>query len=166
MLTDRGGFANLVKKYPTWQPGDTQNDPELYLRAYKAAWINNAWSMAFMNVTNLANQRDPDTHAFEYLDTHVGKTFPLMSPNGTGLTGMSGALGPDFLSTSTMYGYYLNGLDQGTGIYNNSTSLYNFSSSLNESTSVPPLYTNPFGVDNTNFSSAGKLLTFIFLSLP
>ncbi|KAK6362488.1 hypothetical protein LTS17_012807 [Exophiala oligosperma] len=157
VLTDRGGFANLVKKYPTWQPGDTQNDPELYLRAYKAAWINNAWSMAFMNVTNLANQRDPDTHAFEYLDTHVGKTFPLMSPNGTGLTGMSGALGPDFLSTSTMYGYYLNGLDQGTGIYNNSTSLYNFSSSLNESTSVPPLYTNPFGVDNTNFSSAGLL---------
>lgn len=164
VLTDRGGFANLIKKYPTWQPGDTQKDPELYLRAYKAAWINNAWSMAFMNVTNLANQSDPNSHAFEYLDSYVGKTFPLMSPNGTGLSGMSGSLGPDFLSTSSMYGYYLNDLDQGTGIYNNGTSLYNFSSSFNESTSVPPLYTNPFGIDSTNFSSAGKFLSLTFSS--
>ncbi|KIW89181.1 uncharacterized protein Z519_10033 [Cladophialophora bantiana CBS 173.52] len=156
VLTDRGGFANLIKKYPVWDRGDTQRNPELYLRAYKAAWINNAWSMAFMNVTNFANQSEPGSRAFEYLNSHVGKTFPLMSPNSTGLSGMSSSLGPDILTTSMLYGYYLNGLDQGTGIYDNTSSLYNFSLP-SDVPSVPPLYSNPFGIDQSNFSSAGLL---------
>ncbi|KAH0845116.1 hypothetical protein AYO21_01623 [Fonsecaea monophora] len=155
VLTDRGGFANLIQKYPLWDREDTQKNPDLYLRAYKAAWINNAWSMAFMNVTNFANQSDPDSHAFEYLNSHVGKTFPLMSSNTSGLSGMSSSLGPDLLTTSTLFGYYLSGLDQGTGIYDN------YSSSLNLSTSstpsVPPLYSNPFKITQSNFSSAELL---------
>ncbi|OQV07867.1 hypothetical protein CLAIMM_12227 [Cladophialophora immunda] len=156
VLADRGGFANLIKEYPVWDRGDTQKNPDLYLRAYKAAWINNVWSMAFMNVTNFANQSDPGSHAFEYLKSHVGKTFPLMSPNSTGILGMASSLGPDFLTSSSLYGYYLNGLDQGTGIYDNTSSLFNFTSP-SDIPSVPPLYPNPFGVTSSNFSSAELL---------
>ncbi|KIY01016.1 uncharacterized protein Z520_03682 [Fonsecaea multimorphosa CBS 102226] len=154
VLTDRGGFANINKEYPYWDRGDTQKNPDLYLRAYKAAWINNVWSMAFMNVTNFANQSDPDSHAFDYLDSYVGKTFPLMTANSSAFTGMSSLLGPDVLTSSMLYGYYLDDLDQGTGIYDNTSSLYNFSLP-SDVPSVPPLYPNPFGVSQTNFSTAG-----------
>jgi hypothetical protein len=166
VLTDRGGFANLTLKYPEWDRGDTQKFPELFLRAYKAAWINNAWTMFFMNVTNSANQSDPKSHAFEYLNSHVGKTFPLMGPgtNPVEQSPISSFLGPDTLMTSVLYGYYLSGLDQGTGTYNNASSLLNFSSIFNDTNlpSYPPLYTNPFGVTDSNFSSAGEFTSNCF----
>ncbi|OAP60410.1 hypothetical protein AYL99_05412 [Fonsecaea erecta] len=156
VLTDRGGFANLIREYPEWDRSDTQKNPELYLRAYKAAWINNVWSMAFMNVTNFANQSDPGSHAFEYLDSHVGKAFPLMQANSSGFQSVTSWLGPDVLSSSSLYGYYLDGLDQGTGIYDNTSVQYNLSIP-SDIPSVPPLYPNPFGVTQTNFSSAELL---------
>jgi hypothetical protein len=154
VLTDRGGFANLSHHYPTWDRNDTQNNPELFLRAYKAAWINNVWSMAFMNVTNFRNLSDPNSYPFQYLKSTVGKTFPLMYNNSVG--SLSTDIQPDALSVSTLYGDYLSGLDQ--GIPGSNSSLLNFSlPGVNFSyPATPPLYSNPFHVTQDNFSSAGK----------
>ncbi|EFR05476.1 hypothetical protein MGYG_08489 [Nannizzia gypsea CBS 118893] len=147
VLTDRGGFTNLVLEYPYWDRNDTQRRPELWHRAYKAAWINNAWSMAFMNVTNLRNESDPDSKAFTYLDSFLGKRFPLQV-NGSSSTTIN--IRPDSLVTSSLFGYYLSGTDMGV----NGTKL----SSLNITTpDKPPLYSNPWKVNSLNFSSANIL---------
>jgi len=154
VLTDRGGFANINKHYPTWDRNDTQDNPELLRRAYKAAWINNAMSMLFMNVTNLANHSDSNSHAFQYLNSAVGKTFPLQYNDGT-LT-LSLDIEPDSLQVSTLYGYYLSGTD--AGVPGSNSSLFNISMPGQNSSipPKPPLYANPFGITDTNFSDAGK----------
>ncbi len=45
ILTDRGGFVDITTAYPRVDLTDTQAHPNLYLRAYKAAWMTNAWTM-------------------------------------------------------------------------------------------------------------------------
>lgn len=49
-LVDNGGFANLVTEYPLVDVHDSQAHPNLQGRAYKAAWMVNAYSMLIMNV--------------------------------------------------------------------------------------------------------------------
>jgi len=44
-LVDNGGFANIVPKYPEVDLSDTQAHPNLQDRAYKAAWLVNAYTM-------------------------------------------------------------------------------------------------------------------------
>lgn len=152
VLTDHGGFANLITEYPPVDVYDAQHHPNLRERAYKAAWMNNAYSMAFMNVTSIKNQSDPDSHAFEYLKSTVGRRFPLMYSNSTGTTPM--IFDPYSLETSTLFGYYLNGLDRGV---EGSTSPSVFNASANHS--VPPrpaLYSNPFKITSSDFSSISK----------
>jgi hypothetical protein len=153
VLTDRGGFANINRHYPTWDRNDTQNNPELFRRAYKGAWVNNVWSMFWMNVTNPANQSDPNSHAFQYINSAVGKTFPLQN-NDSSIPLLN--IQPGALQISSLYGYYLEGTDDGVPGSNNSL----FSSSMpgqNFSTpSTPPLYPNPFNITSTNFSDVGK----------
>ncbi|KAF2455766.1 hypothetical protein BDY21DRAFT_348618 [Lineolata rhizophorae] len=154
VLTDRGGFSNLVQEYPQSDiQNDSQNNPQLWFRAYKAAWINNAWSMFFMNVTNAADPDDPESRAFEYLDSEVGKRFPLMWPNSTTAPLI---IRPNMLQISSLFGSYLDGTDLGTP--SSDDSLFNFTSDLNISTpATPPLYENPNEVGISNFSSAGLL---------
>ncbi|KAG8211256.1 hypothetical protein GTR04_1404 [Trichophyton interdigitale] len=149
VLTDRGGFTNIIQKYPYWDRNDSQRNPDLWNRAYKAAWINNVWSMAFMNVTNFRNESDPKSKAFSYLDSFVGKKFPLQN-NGSSLSSL--VIEPDSLITNSFFGYYLMGTDMGV----NGTRL----SSLNVTTpDKPPLFSNPWKIDSSNFSSANLLCT-------
>ena len=79
VLTDRGGFVNLNTTYPYYDRSSTQENPDLQGRAYKAAWLNNAWSIAYMNVSNTANSTY-GKKAFSYVDSYIGKTFPLKIP--------------------------------------------------------------------------------------
>jgi hypothetical protein len=151
VLTDRGGFANLNHTYPEWDRSAPQQNPELYARAYKAAWINNAYSMVFMNVTNFRNESDPHSRAFEYLKSSVGQTFPLMYSNVSNIAGMT--FSSDQLLTSTAFGQYLIGLDQEIP-GSNFTSIFGGNDTV---PATPPLYTNPFGITGFNFSDAGKL---------
>jgi hypothetical protein len=154
VLTDRGGFANINRHYPTWDRNDTQDNPELFQRAYKGAWINNVWSMFFMNVTNPRNQSESNSHPFQYLNSAVGKTFPLQYNDSSIMPPLN--IQPDALQVSTLYGYYLSGTDQGVAGSNNS--LFNFSMPGHNFTTPPkpPLYPNPFNVTSTNFSTAGR----------
>ena len=72
VLTDAGGFVDINKTYPLYNRDDIQADPDLRGRAYKAAWMWNANTMAFYNVTN------PNPNVFSYLNSSIGRTFPLV----------------------------------------------------------------------------------------
>lgn len=71
VITDRGGFANIIKQYPSANLTDTQAFPDLYTRAYKAAWMTNTFTMLYFNVTNIRDQKTGRA-PFSYLDSHVG----------------------------------------------------------------------------------------------
>ncbi|KAI3318471.1 hypothetical protein HD806DRAFT_511740 [Xylariaceae sp. AK1471] len=145
VLTDRGGFVNINHTYPRWDRDSGQTNPDLWLRAYKAAWMNNAWTMAFMNVTNLRNETT-NTSAFAYLNSHIGKEFSLHWKDGTTAASL---FSPEAgtLQTVNNFGNYLNGLDEPRLNYTSS----NFSSMDNSSypQAEPALYSNPFKVDAT-----------------
>ncbi|KAI8630319.1 hypothetical protein F5Y19DRAFT_474706 [Xylariaceae sp. FL1651] len=145
VLTDRGGFVNINHTYPRWDRDNGQTHPDLWLRAYKAAWMNNAWTMAFMNVTNLRNETT-NTSAFAYLNSHIGKEFSLHWKDGTAAaSAVSFEAGT--LQTVNSFGNYLNGLDKPRLNYTAS----NYSSLGNSSypQAEPALYSNPFNVDIT-----------------
>ncbi|KAK4243464.1 hypothetical protein C7999DRAFT_36207 [Corynascus novoguineensis] len=75
-LTDRGGFVHLNHTYPYYDVSNPQRDPDLWGRAYKAALLNNFYTMVFLNVSNPADKKT-GTKSFEYLNSTVGKSFPL-----------------------------------------------------------------------------------------
>ncbi|KAF2189000.1 hypothetical protein K469DRAFT_659932 [Zopfia rhizophila CBS 207.26] len=81
-LVDYGGFFQFNKEYPTLDQENAQNNPNLYARAYKAAWLNNAWSMAFFNVTN-PNNSSSGRISFLYINSSSGKRFPLRADSMT-----------------------------------------------------------------------------------
>ncbi|KAF2174731.1 hypothetical protein K469DRAFT_647989 [Zopfia rhizophila CBS 207.26] len=138
VLTDRGGFSNIDHKYPTWEMDDMQGNPDLWRRAYKAAFLNNVYSMFFLNVTAPANKSVPGSHAFEYVNSFVGKTFPLQK---NGSSPYSLTIETNKIMTSGLWGYYLEGTDEA-------------SSGSNSTMKVPPLYPNPFNITSSNFSDA------------
>lgn len=154
VLIDRGGFTNLNKTYPKYANTNTQRNPRLWDRAYKGAWINNAMFMAFMNVTNLKNTSDPDSRAFTFLNSHVGKRFSLMRKNSGIVSPIANTLGANGFWTSPFHGRYLWGLDGGI-------ESWNVSLSNNTNTTIPgekPLYENPYNITGDDLTSAGKVL--------
>ncbi|KAH8700398.1 hypothetical protein BGW36DRAFT_292361 [Talaromyces proteolyticus] len=152
VLTDRGGFVNINRTYPTWDfYADRQSQPDLQLRAYRAAWLNNAYSMAFMNITSIHNDSIPGSRPFEYLNSELGKTFPLMYNDSTGSSLFIGT--PNQLTATQIYGSYLDGLDQ--GVSGSSTPSITNSSQNITIPSKPPLYPNPFGIDSSFWSDIG-----------
>ncbi|WQF90434.1 hypothetical protein CDEST_15448 [Colletotrichum destructivum] len=75
-LTDRGGFVDMNKTYPSYDRDNAQSNPDLRARAYRAAWLNNALTMQYFNVTT-NNSRTTGQRAFSYLDSKLGKEFVL-----------------------------------------------------------------------------------------
>ena len=138
VLTDRGGFSNLNHEYPEVNITDAQENPDLRGRAYKAAWINNAYTALYYNVTDI---NDPSLHttAWSYLDSYVGKTFSVPAPDFTTLNGEMPAL-----SITTIFGDYL-------GLYNDNDVIVNYSSP--QSSAQP---SNPFNVTTADFIDACK----------
>lgn len=149
-IVDHGGFVNLNTTYPTWNVGDTQKDPVLYYRAYRAAWLSNAYTMAYMNVTNFRNETT-NTKAFSYLNSTMGKRFPLYYADGK--NAMTTAIQANTLHISQTFGQYLGGAKgiSNTSTIGNDTKTYNFTSSA-------PIYTNPGKIDSSNFSSISEYL--------
>ena len=72
VLTDRGGFVNLNHTMPEVDLSNPQNNSDLYSRAYRAAWLNNAYTMLYYNVTTESNSTTGEK-AFEYLNSFLGK---------------------------------------------------------------------------------------------
>lgn len=132
ILTDRGGFINISHTYPEPNMTDPQQNQDLWSRAYKAAWLNNVYTALYYNVTSDKNET-LGTHAFGYLDSTLGKTFPLAGPQDGSSTGY------DSLTITQTFGDYLQ-LGSFTGIGN----------STSPDDSGPP--TNPFNINSGNFS--------------
>lgn len=146
VITDRGGFVNLNQTYPQWNRDNVQDNPELWLRAYKAAWLSNALSMVFMNVTPFTNET-LGTKAFSYLNSSLGKEFTLSYPDGEPANSLY-TVDADKLKITSSFGNYISGLDTGVSNYSELTNTtYNF-------TEKEPLYKNPFRVQSLNFSDA------------
>ncbi|OAP63010.1 hypothetical protein AYL99_02237 [Fonsecaea erecta] len=78
-LIDNGGFANLVQKWPYVNVTNSQVDLNLQGRAYKAAWMVNAYTMLVMNLTR------PSPDAFGYLKSKVGNKYPVTKYQTTGV---------------------------------------------------------------------------------
>jgi len=107
-LTDHGGFANLNTTYPDYDHENASTNPDLQARAYKAAWLNNAYTMAYMNITNM-NDNTTGTKSFSYLNSTIGKQFKLPRESQS-----------NAMILSKTFGSYLSmAYDGDTGIYPN-----------------------------------------------
>ncbi|KAL0941987.1 uncharacterized protein CTRU02_204750 [Colletotrichum truncatum] len=124
-LTDRGGFVNLNTTYPYYDHANAQSNPDLVARAYKAAYLNNVWTMMYFNVTT-GNNKTTGAKAFSYLDSELNKEFPLKIDSLTNYRAVG---------LSQKYGNYLS-----------------FTSGL--STDKSANWSNPFGVDADKFKDA------------
>lgn len=127
-LTDLGGFAGLNQTYPYYDHDNAQENPDLQARAYTAAWLNNAWTMAYLNVTNM-NGSPYGNKSFSYLNSTYGKRFDLPYDDTLHLYG---------LSMDPQFGSYLFGAPVGTV------------------GGVSVTYPNPFNVTSDNFTTIGS----------
>jgi hypothetical protein len=126
-------------------------------RALSAALVNNFVSMLFLNVTNPNHYNGSGESAFRYLNSHVGKTFPLLQ-EGAGTTNL-GFLEFMSLQTLTEYGAYLQGTDNAfTGVNFSDTGSGNL-------TSFPAIHPNPFGIERQNFTGAGRFTNYACITL-
>lgn len=71
VLTDRGGFANIVQDLPGYDKTQPQVFADLAGRAYQSAWFFNVLLAVYYNVTR------PNPDVFGYLESAVGKTFQI-----------------------------------------------------------------------------------------
>ncbi|KAJ5161172.1 hypothetical protein N7492_006564 [Penicillium capsulatum] len=74
VLTDRGGFVHVDHKFHEINYTNPQEQLDLRLHAYNLAFTNNIWSMFYLNVTNPAQN---GTKSFQYVNSHVGKSFEM-----------------------------------------------------------------------------------------
>ncbi|KAK2922718.1 hypothetical protein FoTM2_017571 [Fusarium oxysporum f. sp. vasinfectum] len=74
VLTDRGGFVNLNQTFHEPDYDNPQANPDLYGRAYAAAWLHNAYTAVYLNVTNPGNQTS-GVRPWRYLNTAMNQTF-------------------------------------------------------------------------------------------
>ncbi|TQN72738.1 hypothetical protein CSHISOI_02733, partial [Colletotrichum shisoi] len=125
-LTDRGGFVDIDQTYPAYDHDNAQSNPDLRARAYKAAFLNNAWTMMYLNVTT-GNNASEGRRAWSYLDSELGKEFPLAEQALTNYRA---------LGFSSRYGSYLD--------------LLGTSSGRNKAAN----WSNPFRVTSTDFRGA------------
>ena len=116
-IVDHGGFANLLlDEYPQYDHPNAQNNPDLWRRAYKAAVLNNVYTMFYLNLTNPYNQTT-NTSAFRYRKSVVGQSFPLA---GDGIEKYKA------LGLTNKFGQYLFGSSYGGGVKPNYTNVSPF----------------------------------------
>jgi hypothetical protein len=104
-------------------------DLNLRERAYKAAWLNNFYTMMYFNIT------DPDTSNITRVDAEQGSKFHIRSDETSRF-----AVGQDVIRSSMVFGQYLN-LDAPLPGGNKSDP-----------------HTNPFNVTSEFFQFISKLL--------
>ncbi|SCO87604.1 uncharacterized protein FRV6_11731 [Fusarium oxysporum] len=127
VLTDRGGFVNLNQTFPKPDYDNPQANPDLYGRAYIAAWLHNAYTAVYLNVTNPGN---PTTGVppWRYLNSAMNQTFLRGSSSSSTSTF-------DSLVITSRFNDYLDLMDG----YTNA--------------SDPEINTNIFKIKQANFTS-------------
>lgn len=129
VLTDHGGFSALARTSPNYAVPSNGQDLNLRERAYKAAWLNNFYTMLYFNIT------DPNRSNITRIDSEEGSTFPIRSDANTTFR-----VSQDVIRASMTFGQYLN-LDSALPSGNKSQS-----------------HTNPFNVSSDFFQFVSKLL--------
>jgi hypothetical protein len=142
-VVDHGGFVQINETYPDSLYGEVKANPDLWHRAYTAAWYQNAFAMVHMNVTN-PNNDTLKLQRFSYLNSTMGKSFPLYFP-GNRNAGYQ-VVKPNSLFLTSLWGGFLEGTDRRTSL--------NYTSSNH--TSMPPIYSNPFNIGSRNWSDIRK----------
>ncbi|KAL4890583.1 hypothetical protein BDV59DRAFT_184244 [Aspergillus ambiguus] len=103
VLTDHGGFINVPRHLPNRTYASVQEELDLAYHAFRGAYINNMWAMFYMNVTNPANETT-NTDLFQYLKSHLGKTFPMdgdsVSPRAIQTGGLAAFIENQLLTVS------------------------------------------------------------------
>ncbi|CEL11612.1 hypothetical protein ASPCAL14713 [Aspergillus calidoustus] len=95
-LVDDGGFSNLPRTTPDMARRiNGQADFDLRDRAYKAAWVNNYYTMLFFNLT------DPDSDSTR-IDSSEGQGFDMFDEASRNFS-----LGFSSIQTNVDYGAYL-----------------------------------------------------------
>ncbi|KAL4999948.1 hypothetical protein BDV10DRAFT_200411 [Aspergillus recurvatus] len=99
-LVDEGGFANLPRTVPLASTATVNGQGELDLkdRAYKAAWLNNYYTMVFLNIT------DGDSQALNRVDSVHGQRVDLWD----GKSNNNFTIAFSAIQTNINYGAYLN----------------------------------------------------------
>ncbi|KAJ9602902.1 hypothetical protein H2200_012682 [Cladophialophora chaetospira] len=129
-LIDNGGFANLKQEWPHVNVTDSQNDPNLRGRAYKAAWMVNAYTMLIMNLTR------PSPDAFGYMKSKVGDKYPVTRHQTPG---------------AKLSGIYMTNLWQSLLDPEAYSSNYTLDDAPNSN------YSNPWGIDWSNFTDISTI---------
>ncbi|KAH7349057.1 hypothetical protein BKA66DRAFT_600615 [Pyrenochaeta sp. MPI-SDFR-AT-0127] len=133
-ITDHGGFADLDPTFEWWHLRNSQDDAQLGDRAYIAAWLNNALTMVYMNITN---RKLRDSH-LPFDSSEKGKIYVLEDGSSRNLTG------------NTMY--------RNKGGMIKMTSLGEYLPLLNSfATTRNPLYLSPHLISTENFTEAGHV---------
>ncbi|KAL3464523.1 hypothetical protein BJX64DRAFT_92228 [Aspergillus heterothallicus] len=96
-LVDDGGFSDLERTTPDIARAvNGQGDFDLRDRAYKAAWINNYYTLLFFNLT------DPDSDDITYVDSAKGKAIDIYKGSSKNFP-----IGFSSIQTNVDYGAYL-----------------------------------------------------------
>lgn len=128
VLTDHGGFSALARTSPNYAVPPNGQDLNLRERAYKAAWLNNFYTMVYFNIT------DPNRSNITRVDSEDGLKFLIRSDNATRFR-----VGQDVIRSSMDFGQYLN-----------------LGSPLPSGNKSQP-HTNPFNVSSDFFQFVSKL---------
>jgi hypothetical protein len=142
VLTDRGGFVHLNPAVPTFDHSDPQSDPDLYGRAYQAAWKSNALTALYYNVVEPFNGTD-GFKPLTGIDSFIGKTYYMSGKYYDDVSPSILGIGPNFA-------FYLE-------------VLYGVAPAGNSSQGAPSdsgLPTNPFNVTQDMFNTIGKCLPY------
>lgn len=103
-LVDRGGFVNIDRNFQ-WRPDlddNKQGTLNLWLQAYKGAWINNMLSMQYLGVMN-TSWRD----SVGGIDSVLGRRYPLPTIQEDLLEGSSFAPDTEAVSSNHFDGSHL-----------------------------------------------------------
>ncbi|SPQ25308.1 977e06de-1174-4cee-afc6-2ce7c3bfd637 [Thermothielavioides terrestris] len=149
-LTDRGGFSQLARKSPDLSvpvDGNGQGPLDLRERAYKAAWANNFFTLAYFNATG------PDPSNITRFDVTPGMKFnssgSAMNSSGE-VTSATFFIDYQSIRSTLFYGDYLD-----------------FSGSPTErNASASNATGNPFGISLSDFVAISEICAGSFSSSP
>jgi hypothetical protein len=138
VLTDRGGFANLNHALPSIDLSDPQKNPDLYGRAYQAAWLNNAYTALYYDITVPFNGTD-GLKPLSSMNSFIGKTYSMSTSDASNTLYRSLTIDPEF-------GGYIDAI---MGVADDGPPL------ASSDSGIP---TNPFNVTRSPFDSISESL--------
>jgi len=131
----------MNRTFPEANLSNPQENPDLWTRAYKSAWLTNVYTALWYNITDTGNETS-GRKAFSYIDSFLNKTFPLVNLDSQG--GDEGFYDTLFMDAS--FNYHLNFPSDGPG---------------NASDPAAGGLPNPFGITANNFTGIGWFLSIL-----